>query len=212
MNKLLNEYPLVVLPSLAVEYGLNEAIVIQQIHYWSTKLKPYDDGLVWVYNSIPEWNKQFPFWSGRTIFSILKRLRDIGVLIAERKSDNPWDQTLFYRLDYEKLNHSISQHLQDRRRKPCNITVNTETTRDYFGEFWKAYPKRVAKEAARKAFAKLKMDDELFDKIIKAINRQGLCNTEIQFVPFPATWLNGHRWEDEVSPNAQNQPFQRRIL
>jgi hypothetical protein len=33
MSKLIDEYPLVVLPSLAVDYGLNEAIVIQQIHY-----------------------------------------------------------------------------------------------------------------------------------------------------------------------------------
>jgi len=35
MSKLLiDEYPLQVLPSLAVIYGLNEAIILQQVHYW----------------------------------------------------------------------------------------------------------------------------------------------------------------------------------
>lgn len=201
MSKLISGYPLVFLPALAVEYGLNEAIVIQQIHYWSERLKPNEDGIVWVYNSIPEWNKQFPFWSERTIFSTLKKLRDMGILIAERKSDNPWNQTLYYRLNYEKLDHPISQTLQDRPRKTCDITVKTETTKEYidrFEQFWKKYPRKVAKPNAQKAWLKIKPDDALTEKMIAAINRQELCNSEIKFVPHPATWLNNRRWEDEV--------------
>ena len=39
MSKLLiNEHPLQVLPSLATKIGLNEAIVLQQIHYWKKKM------------------------------------------------------------------------------------------------------------------------------------------------------------------------------
>lgn len=198
MQKLLDEYPLVVLPSLACDLGLNEAIILQQIHYWLQKVRPMDDGLCWVYNTIPQWQKQFPFWSERTIFSTLKNLREVGVLIADYKSNNQLDRTLYYRIDYTKIATSIPQKLRDGRRKSCEISNNTETTRDYFGEFWKTYPKRVAKEDARKAFSKIKMDEQLFGNIIKAINNQGLCNREIQFVPNPATWLNKRRWEDEV--------------
>jgi hypothetical protein len=199
MSKLLiNEYPLVVLPSLAVKYGLNEAIVIQQIQYWSQKTDVSDDGFVWVYNTIPEWKKQFPFWSERTIFSILKNLRDDGILIAEKRSKSPWDHTLYYRLNYQILDDTISQSLQDRPRKSCEKTVNTETTRDYFTEFWSAYPKRVAKEDARKALSKIKLTDDLFAKILQAIKDQGLASMDKQFVPFPATWLNKKRWEDEI--------------
>jgi hypothetical protein len=62
---LLNEYPLIVLPELAVKIGLNESIVLQQIHYWLIQHEKqeidFHDGRYWVYNSYPEWNKQFPF-------------------------------------------------------------------------------------------------------------------------------------------------------
>ena len=37
MSLLISEPPLQVLPSLAVKIGLNEAIVLQQIHYWLLK-------------------------------------------------------------------------------------------------------------------------------------------------------------------------------
>jgi hypothetical protein len=200
-NLLINEYPLLVLPSLAVKYGLNEAIVIQQIQYWSRKLDVADDGFSWVYNTIPEWKKQFPFWSERTIFSILKGLREDGILIAEKRSKSPWDHTLYYRLNYEILEHTISQSLQDRPRKSCDNTVNTETTREYidrFDTFWKHYPRKVAKPNALKAWLKIQPDDALTKQIIAAINAQELCNKEIQFVPHPASWLNANRWEDEV--------------
>lgn len=200
-NLLINEYPLLVLPSLAMKYGLNEAIVIQQIQYWSQKADVSDDGFSWVYNTIPEWKKQFPFWSERTIFSILKGLREQGILVAEKRSKSPWDHTLYYRLNYEVLEHTISQSLQDRPRKSCDSTVKTETTRDighFFEKFWKAYPKKVAKEAAIKAWVKIKVDDELLLKMIGAIKSQGLVDKDKQFVPNASTWLNGKRWEDEV--------------
>lgn len=84
---------------------------------------------------------------------------------------------------------------------------------DRFDQFWKKYPRKVAKPNALKSWLKVKPDDELTGKIIAAIDRQGLCNREMQFVPHPATWLNGHRWEDEVTPNVnQNQAFGRRVL
>jgi hypothetical protein len=206
-NLLINEYPLLVLPSLAVKYGLNEAIVIQQIQYWSRKLDVADDGFSWVYNTIPEWKKQFPFWSERTIFSILKGLREDGILIAEKRSKSPWDHTLYYRLNYEILEHTISQSLQDRERKVCDNTVNTETTREYsenFLKFWKAYPKKTAKDPAWKAFKKLKVDDDFLAMLIKAINQQGLPSRDIQFVPHASTWLNGKRWEDEVTTTSSS--------
>jgi hypothetical protein len=211
-NLLINEYPLVVLPSLAVKYGLNEAIVIQQIQYWSRKLDISDDGFAWVYNTIPEWKKQFPFWSERTIFSILKSLREAGILIAEKRSKSPWDHTLYYRLNHEILDHTISQTLQDRPRKSCDNTVNTETTKDYFTEFWSAYPKRVAKEDARKALSKIKLTDDLFAKMLQAIKDQGLASMDKQFVPFPATWLNKKRWEDEITKPNVNVSMGRRVL
>jgi uncharacterized protein YdaU (DUF1376 family) len=84
---------------------------------------------------------------------------------------------------------------------------------DRFDVFWKIYPRKVARKNALKAWLKIKPDDALTKQIIDAINKQGLCNREIQFVPHPASWLNAARWEDEIAPNVnQNQIFERRVL
>ena len=200
MSKLLiDEPPLQVLPSLAVRIGLCEAMLIQQIHYWLQRVKPLDDGYCWIYNTVKEWQKQFPFWSENTIFRHLQNLRESGVLIAEQKSPNSFDKTMYYRINYEKLDlESIPPKWGN--RKPQNEAIsNTETTRDYFNEFWIAYPKKVAKEDAISAWRKIKLDDIIFAKMLKAIKDQKLSDTEKKFIPNPATWLNKKRWEDEVT-------------
>lgn len=213
-NLLINEPPLQVLPSLAVKIGLAEAIVVQQIHYWLQRAKPMDDGLRWVYNSVTEWEKQFPFWHRNTIANHLKSLRESGILVAEFKAPKATDRTLYYRIDYDKLGGMTTQNLCNELPKNCDITINTETTRDYFSDFWKLYPKRVAKEAARKAFKKLKMTDELFEEIAKAIKNQHLDTYhDLTYVPHPASWLNARRWEDEIKVASTTAfPFGKRIL
>jgi hypothetical protein len=69
-----------------------------------------------------------------------------------------------------------------------------------FDEFWKLYPRKVAKRDAQKAFSKLNVKEQ-FDAI-KAIENHikhwKLRETESQFIPHPSTWLNQGRWEDEL--------------
>ena len=61
---LINEPPLQVLPSLAQKIGLNEAIIVQQVHYWLNPKfnKNYFEGRNWVWNTYEQWQQQFPFW------------------------------------------------------------------------------------------------------------------------------------------------------
>lgn len=81
-----------------------------------------------------------------------------------------------------------------------------------FNEFWKIYPKKRDKAQARKIWLKLKPNDELFNKIIMAVKEQ--AQTEQwqkdngQYIPYPSTWLNGKRWEDEIKKVASNNPPQ----
>ena len=82
-----------------------------------------------------------------------------------------------------------------------------------FEDFWSAYPKRTGKENAKKAFAKIDPDEELLTDMIIAIGRQKVSRqwqeNGGQFIPYPATWLNGHRWEDDVqepAPQPAQQP------
>jgi hypothetical protein len=68
---------------------------------------------------------------------------------------------------------------------------------DLFDEFWKLYPRREAKAAARKAW----------DKVIKKVDPQEVLDgltahafsPDPQYRPLPASWLNAGRWEDEAS-------------
>jgi hypothetical protein len=211
MSKLLiDEPPLQVLPSLATKIGLGPAIVLQQIQYWSTRAKQSDDGYFWVYNTVEEWNKQFPFWHQNTIATHLKKLRDLGILIAEFKAESALNRTLFYRIDYTKLGDTIPQKLCNELHKNCEIPISTETTKEYsddFLKFWKAYPKKTDKAMAWKAFKKLKMNDEFLATLIKAVNQQELHSRDIQFVPHASTWLNKKRWEDEIKSTSSTNEW-----
>src|SRR5262252_3130768 len=73
-----------------------------------------------------------------------------------------------------------------------------------FDEFWKAYPRHVDKQKARKAWAKLRPPP--LKAILDALAWQRALpdwrKEHGDFVPYPATYLNGRRWEDEP-PKAQ---------
>ena len=77
---------------------------------------------------------------------------------------------------------------------------------DLFETFWSAYPRKVAKEAARKVFVRLKADVALVRAMVQAIELQGLnakCLAgESRFVCHASTWLTDRRWEDQASPQS----------
>lgn len=81
-----------------------------------------------------------------------------------------------------------------------------------FDRFWEAYPRRQGKEAARKAWTKIRPDDALLAEMLAALERQRASDQWRrdggQFIPYPATWLNGRRWEDEPTP-IQARQFKR---
>lgn len=125
---LINEPPLQVLPSLAKAIGLNEAIVLQQLHYWLQNKHAGIEhrGKRWVYNTHEEWQEQFPFWSTRTIMRTFQSLKDKGLVISKQIAKGSWNRTMYYSIDYDKLNASMvtSCHLPPRH----SVTITTETT------------------------------------------------------------------------------------
>lgn len=71
-----------------------------------------------------------------------------------------------------------------------------------FETFWKLYPRKTAKDNARKAFAKINPNAELLAEIMASLAKHATCQAWLkddgQFIPHAATWLNGKRWNDEV--------------
>lgn len=104
---LLNSHPLVLDKQLAVEIGLNEALVLQQVHYWleinKKNNRNYHEGRFWTYNTINEWQEEFPFWSNSTIKRIFKNLRDMKLIIVDNFNVYQMDRTLWYTINYEEL-------------------------------------------------------------------------------------------------------------
>jgi DNA-binding transcriptional MerR regulator len=105
MKLLINESPLQVLPTLACKVGLNEAIVLQQIHYWLNPdyNKNVRDERHWVFNTLEGWKKQFSFWSDATIKRTFKSLVEQGLLIRNYFSDNRFEKTPWYTIEYPAL-------------------------------------------------------------------------------------------------------------
>jgi len=70
-----------------------------------------------------------------------------------------------------------------------------------FSSFWKAYPRRVAKAHAEKMWAKLSTEEKLcaIKSLPAHIKQWQQKGTEIDFIPHPGSWLNGKRFEDEIS-------------
>lgn len=68
-----------------------------------------------------------------------------------------------------------------------------------FEKFWEAYPRKEGKQKARAAFEKVTVSLEIILDAIKAQQQSAQWTKDNgQFIPHPATWLNGKRWEDQV--------------
>lgn len=89
---------------------------------------------------------------------------------------------------------------QNPRRNPIRNTAcspSGERERD-FARFWQLYPRKVGKQAARKAFARVPVP---IDRLLEALERQRgdpqWQRERGRYIPHPVTWLNQGRWEDE---------------
>lgn len=87
---------------------------------------------------------------------------------------------------------------------------NKDTSLDaMFDEFWTAYPKKVSKAAALKAYRKIKPSESLQAEILAAVSRAKTSvdwsKDDGQFIPYPASWLNARRWEDEAPSQGGGQ-------
>jgi hypothetical protein len=100
---LFDEPPLVVSPTLACKIGLQEAIFLQQIHYWAAHSKTAHEGRKWVYNTYKEWAVQFPFWKPESIRKIVASLRMAGLLDVRVLSEDKANRTNYYAINYDRL-------------------------------------------------------------------------------------------------------------
>lgn len=84
----------------------------------------------------------------------------------------------------------------------------SEHHRAYFEKFWADYWRKPARAAAEKAYAKMVTTPQMHAAVMKALDEQRpeMLSRDPDKRPHAATWLNGKRWNDEVSPAAIATP------
>jgi hypothetical protein len=79
-----------------------------------------------------------------------------------------------------------------------------QTTDSEFESFYSSYPRKVAKPQAKKAWSKNKC---VLAEVLPALEQHKKTWKDPQFVPYPATWLNQRRWEDETNVKQESSVF-----
>lgn len=115
---LINEPPLQVLPSLAEAIGLNEAVVLQQVHYLMNYAKFTFENKRWLYNSYEQWQSTtFRFWSIRTLQRIFLRLEELGLIESTTKFNRSiMNKTKWYTINYDAM-AQLSQMLLEENQE-----------------------------------------------------------------------------------------------
>jgi hypothetical protein len=130
------------------------------------------------------------------------------------------DQGSLFEAPSEPLASQEQEQEQEKEQKPKPLSSAGADSDDIeepepeavkpFDQFWAAYPRRVGKQDAQKAWAKVKPDAVLVALILKAIENQkqgaDWRKDDGQFIPHPATWLRAGRWLDEVRPYVAPPP------
>lgn len=109
-----------------------------------------------------------------------------------------------------KETHAKNEAPQKQKRASKSPRGDIDEVEMRFTRFWQQYPKKVAKVDAKKAFIKLNPDDDLLGVMLAALERhktsEGWTKDGGRFIPYPATWINQRRWEDEIDTAEKTAP------
>ena len=111
---------------VAKEVGVNAAIILDKFTWWirqnEANERNFHDGRYWTYNSTKALTSMFPFFKGKQIGRILKKLINDGYLMTGNYNKIAFDRTLWYALtdkgerlmkykemDFPKMGNEISQ-------------------------------------------------------------------------------------------------------
>ena len=125
-----------------------------------------------------------------------------------------------YQTQLDRIEAKLDELLSRKKRKPTSLAESQRHVfiGNEFARWWVVYPKKKGKADACKAFhaiAKTKRDEEAIkdftDCLITDIqNRlrqdEAWMNGQIQYLPHPATWLRGERWNDDITKSTPQLP------
>lgn len=162
-----------------------------------------DKGLYYIFKRFVSFNEKAEQIYQNKVDGIMKA-RESNSKVQKNVSDDNSDIS-----DNRKIETDFSSNTNTNTNTDTNTDIKEKENKEKesplvkrFEVFWSAYPKRVGKGAAWKAFEKLHPSQTLLDKMIQAIDLQKESyqwkREDGQYIPYPSTWLNQSRWEDDV--------------
>ena len=179
------------------------------------------DGFCWASN---DYFARLYQMDKRTISRLIGQLQELGHIQVEIVRKKGGAGSIEYRKIFigrkvlnaskgiDKIVHTPRQNCRGGIDKNVQVFNKEELTRKndtpippeglaLFERFWQAYPKKKAKAKAKQAWAKLVPDVALCRTMAIALQAQKRSDTWNReggrYIPYPATWLNQRRWEDE---------------
>jgi len=155
-----------------------------------------------------------------SVIRAIKALEEIGLAEVERRKIEGVNLPNIYHLNLRGVvahsDQGVVAHSEEGSRSQRLKPISEPITKDSivgFEKFWLACPRRIGKEAARKAYEKARKttsDSELLEGMRRyAATRAG---QDEQYTVHPATWLNQGRWADEPAAGyAQGQGQKREM-
>lgn len=131
------------------------------------------------------------------------------IKILEQASDKCPDKST-PEIDIEKeININNNIYGQDELDQKEQEKFTKPLWEEQFEKFYKNYPKKVKKQDVKKWFKKNKPNSELFSSMMSSLEQfrgsKDWLKEKGQYIPYPSTWLNQRRWEDEGMTKKQEQ-------
>lgn len=205
---------------VAKRYGVNCAVLLQNIWHWVKKNeannKHLHDGYYWTYNSTKAFQELFPYLSQKQIETALKKLRDEEIIKTGNYNAVAYDRTLWYAITEKGKSILLAGEMEitdrengnDTEGKPIpNINTDLKTSNrkqiyiEEFEELWKLYPNKKGKDKALGYYIKAREDKTTFEQVKQGI--ENYCaeikarKTETRYIKNGSTWFNQHCWNDE---------------
>jgi DNA-binding Lrp family transcriptional regulator len=169
-NLLLDENPLVIIPSLALKLGLNEAIFLQQLHYWILRSKSVYLNKRWIYKTTKEWHKELPFLSVRTIERVIHKLKEKNLIVSKKLSSDRDNHTSYYTIDYERLGELTLKSSDNLAEVSDNLAeVSDNLAESYIVKSLTENTQRLPKTTKEKNIKKVSEDLSEGKKIIEKL-------------------------------------------
>lgn len=176
---------------IAKEYGLNSAIILENIKFWIAKNEAneinFHDGYYWTYNSVKAFEKLFPYMSSRQIANALKKLEDKGIIVTGNYNASAYDRTKWYAITQKgysimqkcKMENAETQNQFGENVEPIPYintdiipnnkpNINYQQIADMYNDTCVSLPKVKALSDARKKAIKARLNSYTVEQLQEA--------------------------------------------